>query len=122
MTIDDMISKYGWIGVLVLFALRELWPFFRQTVFPHITKREEEEQRWRHELDERQTKTLERLADAISGLLLAVTLQGQKLDIVSDAQNRYNDFVTQAIADMRETVAAAHRTVKEPTTRKVKTQ
>ena len=108
---EKILTDYGWGAVLLLFMVDMVFPAWRDWFFParkreqeaRITAEEEdrhareEERKFRHEMDLRSIATTEQLAKAVA----------QQVEI-SAATQRSIEFVTNAIGDMKQTVAVFH--------------
>jgi hypothetical protein len=116
----QVLQTWGWAGVLVLFMIDKVWPFFATTFFPARAKREEEERKWQHTLEERRVTAMESMANTVgdalremshavqegnSNITMAMTVQNERVMQLNDSMRKHDSFTVQAVGDMRTQVA-----------------
>lgn len=130
LTLTDMLKEYGWIGVLVYYAVKELWPFFKKKVFPAQVRAHEaevklqsEQLKWTRDMEERRVQAMEnaskamiehsrsvdealrRMSDTITSqnqqVSLAITVQNERVSQLLVAHQKHDSFTIQAIGEMR---------------------
>jgi len=130
MNLFDILREYGWFGVLLLFVIEKVWPFFVNVVFPKrareataLIKREDEERKWQRDIDERRVKAMEdlgiKMEEAMKAMsasvsesghqvAMALTVQNERINKLSDSQVASYAFLVDAVTDMREATAKLH--------------
>lgn len=116
-------ERWGWLGVTVLFAMDKLWPWFTNTFFPAKVKQEEDERTWQRSMDERRMQAMENMATTVgdalqkmsqgiqeghSQLVLAVTVNNERLAQLNDAHRKHDAFTVQTAGDLRSAVSQMH--------------
>jgi hypothetical protein len=116
----QVLQTWGWAGVLVLFMIDKVWPFFATTFFPARAKREEEERKWQHALEERRVAAMEGMASTVgnalsemshavqegnSNITMAMTVQNERVMQLNDSMRKHDSFTVQAVGEMKTQVA-----------------
>ncbi len=109
-----VVEKYGWTVVVVYFLAKDLFPFFRDRVYPQKLKEQAAERARLLELENRAIKNEERLTIAVetmsksvTDMALAITSNNERLSQVISNQLTHSAFTEQAINDMRLQVATS---------------
>jgi len=120
MDLLQVLHDWGWVGVLVLFAMDKVWPWFTNTVFPAKVKREEEERQFQRKLDERRITAMENVATTVekalremsqamqtgnSNVTMALTVQNERMAQLSGEQRDHDKFTQRALGDVRNSLA-----------------
>jgi len=102
-------DRYGWAAFLVYFAVRELWPFLRDKVWPQsaaISKLENERLQKMEDrqiaLQERQAIAVDEMSKSVQSMALVITTNNERLSTLLIGFAQHAQESTQAIALMRE--------------------
>lgn len=116
-------KDWGWLGVLALFGVEKVWPWFTNTFFPAKVKAAEDERTWQRSMDERRMLAMESMADTVgsalekmtqgiqegnSQLVLALTINNERLTQLNDSHRKHDAFSVQTAGDLRTAVAHLH--------------
>lgn len=109
---ETVLQQYGWVGFVLYFVAREVFPFLRDRVYPHKVKQQDEERKRLIALEDRAAKNEERLTTAVetmsqsvSNMALAITTSNERLSQVIANQLEHARFTQDAIIDMRKVTA-----------------
>lgn len=124
------LKDYGWVGVFVYFVVKELWPFFKNSVFPAQMRAQKEAKElknkqlaWDHEMDERRVRAMENATAAIlkhskgvddallhmsevitnqnAQIVLAITVSNERMTQLVDAHHKHDSFTIQTMGEIR---------------------
>ena len=129
-----MLKDYGWAAAIFLFIAREIWPqafsVFAKTHQKKVdaqmaalkskqdgeieaakAEREERaaERMFRHGLDERQVKAYEELVKSNQLQVQLLITMNERMNTLNTAQNNLTRFLTDAISEMRGTIAGKQK-------------
>lgn len=109
---ETVLQQYGWLGFVLYFVAREVFPFLRDRVYPQKVKQQEDERKRLLALEERAAKNEERLtmavetmSQSVSNMALAITTNNERLSQVITNQLEHSRFTQDAIIDMRKMTA-----------------
>lgn len=115
MNIELFLQEKSWIALIVYILIKEIWPFFRDKIYPSRMAEEHLIRERRVKMEERALKNDERniiafesMSLAVQHMTLALTSNNERLSTLIADQARHATFMSDAIADMREKVAAGH--------------
>lgn len=109
-----ILEKYGWATFMLYVLARDIFPFFRDRVYPQQVKVREAERQRLIDLENRAAKNEERLTVAVetmsksvTDMAMAITTNNERLSHVISNQLAHSSFTEKAINDMRVQVASA---------------
>lgn len=106
MSVSDPLTlvwqQYGFWGFLGYVAVREVWPFVRDRVWPARVKKAHQEQERLNRLEERQIVAIEEMGKSVHAMAQAITTNNERLSQLIAAQSVHGQETSNAIALMRE--------------------
>jgi len=108
----SLLSQYGWAALFVFFAVSQVWPWFKDQVYPsRVNKHKQDEQaatldRERlSKLEERQVAAFERVAGAVESLSQNTIVINERVAHLTMMSDTHITETSQAITEMRERTA-----------------
>lgn len=90
-------DNYGYIGVTVYIVLVQVWPYFRDKIFPERIKDRRTQTEWQHKLDER-------MIIAMEGMNSALISQNEKINQIITISVEHSREMTEALLQMAQQV------------------
>lgn len=90
---ESLTKDYGLYGLLIYVAIKEIWPFFRDKLFP-------EKIRFQQEQEARFTTAIEGIKNAVSIIAEASTIQNERLANLTNITEAHNSFTNDAVTAM----------------------
>jgi hypothetical protein len=106
---ETFLQQNGWVGFLVYILWKELFPFVRDRIYPENVKRINAERDRLKKLeertvqnDERQTRAVETVGNAVHEMAIAITTNNERLAQLIVNHDAHARFVQDSITAMRE--------------------
>ncbi len=122
---EAFLQKWEWLGFLAYVIVKEVWPFFRDRVWPQkVAQENAERERLKTleeraaQIEERQTKAFEGMSLSTQQMALAIATNNERLTTLITGHNEHDRFTREAVTDMRDRVASQYPVAKPK--RKVK--
>ncbi len=100
--IATLLHDYGWAGVFLWLAIRDVWPFLRDRLFPAAIEERKARLERVAKLEERQVIASEVIANAVVEMKLAMVSTNERLNELRSAQAEHHKATNDAITLMRE--------------------
>src|SRR5512138_283737 len=114
--LEASLQQYGWLGFLVYVLVKEVWPFFRDKLWPQrVEQAKAERERLKlledraTQIEERQTKALESLSQSTQQMALAITTNNERLTMLITGHSEHDRFTRDAVQDMRDIVVPKYK-------------
>jgi len=106
---ETFLQQNGWIGFLIYILWKEFFPFLRDRVYPENLRRINADRERLKKLeertlenDERQTRVIESMNNAVHEMTVAISTNNERLSVLSINHNEHARFVQDSITIMRE--------------------
>ncbi len=80
---DYLDKDYGFWGLVLYIAVKEIWPYFRDKFFP-------EKQKFEQTQEARVTAAIEGIREAMTGMAVAITTQNERISQVITMQLQHD--------------------------------
>ena len=78
-SIGSAVNDFGWLIVIVWFAVDKLWPWLSQAVFPQRAAERQAEVRRVHDFEDRQIAAYEQIARAVSEITVSNAMINERM-------------------------------------------
>jgi hypothetical protein len=94
------LRDYGWTAVLLLFAMREVWPWVRDRVIPQARAERTAETKRKLEQESRQTHAMELIAQATDEIKKQNVLTTERLANLTAALSEHDRYTRESMPDI----------------------
>lgn len=95
-------QQYGLWGFLGYVAVREIWPFVRDRVWPARVKKAHQEQERLNRMEERQIEAIEAMGTSVHEMALAISANNERLSALIAGFAAHSSDMSHAVTVMRE--------------------
>ncbi len=94
------LRDYGWMAVLMLFMIKDVWPWFRDHVFPQARQERMNEAKRKADQELRQTKALEAIAEATNQININNALTSERLATLANLLGEHDRYTRDSVQEM----------------------